>query len=220
MEENRSGQGGCGRKNRAGRMGGAGLLLVSVLMILLGTIGGTMAFVTAKTEPIRNRFRVATVSCEVEEAFDGKTKTGIVVKNTGTARVYTRVKLVSYRVDEKGERIGGLAEIPEFSLGTGWRREGKDTYYYRYPLGWSGEGEDARIETQDLIAPDSRIDLRRYPEEDGGGRQVIEVLAEVIQSRPKRAVADAWPEEIVDWLSEDEWQETGLPAGRKREGKE
>ena len=93
------------------------------------------------------------------------------------------MKLVTYRVNEKGERIGGTATIPGFTLGNGWfAKDG--FYYYNKPV-----APDAKP-ANDLIGS-SGIALKEYTDADGG-RQVIEVIAEAIQSVPTSVVADNW----------------------------
>lgn len=187
------------------------VLITSLLAVFLCTAGTTTAFLVTRSESIENRFQAAIVACEVEEEFDGEEKTSIVVKNTGTATAYVRVKLVSYRINDRGEHIGGMAEVPAFLPGTGWRADERGYYYYRYPLAPS-ESEENSETTGNLIAPPGKMVLKLFPEEDGGGRQVVEVIAEAIQSSPMDAVKDAWPEEIIDWLSADMQQEKASDA--------
>lgn len=210
------------RQDRWGQRCSVRFLLMGLLILCLGAIGGTAAFLTAKTDSIVNRFHTAHVSCQVEEDFDGQVKRDIAVRNTGTAPVYVRVKLVSYRVNEKGEIIGGQALVPEFQLGEGWRDGGDDIYYYQYPLDTAPGGKYLDV-TGGMIAGDSQMVLMEYPEEEGGGRQVIQVIAEAVQSSPMEAVRAAWPKEIADWLSadmrqaDDQWGDMGQAVRTDRQ---
>ncbi len=194
-----------GDKRNAGRFA---VFLVGALMLSVCAVGGTTAYITVRTDPIENRFQAAEVSCEVEEELYRDMTTAIAVKNTGTTPVYVRVKLVSYRVNEEGRQIGGWAEIPAFGLGDGWREGGNDTYYYQYPIPGPQSGYVNR--TENMIAQGSGIRLKEYSEEEGGGRQVVEMIGEAIQSSPQEAVRDAWPEEIVEWLSPVQTESRGL----------
>lgn len=105
------------------------------------------------------------------------------MKNTSNIDAYIRVKLVTYRVNDKGEKIGGTATIPNFTLGAGWFE--KDGFYYYNKT----VAQDAKP-TTDLIG-DSGITLVKYNDADGG-RQVVEVIAEAIQSVPTSVVAEKW----------------------------
>lgn len=158
------------------------VLVVSVLVLLLAVAGGTLAWLTANTGPVVNTFDPAQVSCVVTEKFDGKTKSNVNVKNTSDITAYIRVKLVTYRVNDAGQHIGGTAEIPEFTPGAGWVKYG-EYYYYTLPVAAGG------APAADLI---SSINLTGSYNDADGGKQVIEVMAEAIQSVPDTAVKDAW----------------------------
>ena len=164
-----------------------GILILSLLLIAAAAIGGTMAYLTAETPKVVNTFTPAEVTTDIDEDFNGEAKTRIEVKNTGDIDAYIRVKLVTYRVNEAGSPIGGAAAIPEFDLGPNWvKHEGY--YYYTLPV-------DPNESTLDLIADGDQIVLEDYrdnPTDPDGGKQVIEVMAEAIQSEPVQAVGEAW----------------------------
>ena len=164
-----------------------GILILSLLLIAAAAIGGTMAYLTAETPQVKNTFTPAEVTTEITEDFDGYVKKKVNVVNKGDIAAYIRVKLVTYRVNEEEKPIGGAAEIPEFTLGTNWV-EHEGYYYYTLPV-------DPSATTLNLIADGSKITLEDYrndPNDPDGGKQVIEVMAEAIQSEPAEAVADAW----------------------------
>ncbi len=158
------------------------VLVVSVLVLLLAVAGGTLAWLTAQTDGVVNTFTPAQVSCEVTENFDGTTKSNVNVENTSNIPAYIRVKLVTYRVNEDGQHIGGTATIPDFTPGTNWV-EHDGYYYYTRPVAPGQTPETNLIDTITLSS--SYIDA-------DGGKQVIEVMAEAIQSVPKAAVQAAW----------------------------
>ena len=85
------------------------VLVVSVLVLLLAVAGGTLAWLTANTGPVVNTFTPAQVSCKVTEDFNGTTKSNVNVENTSDIPAYIRVKLVTYRVNDAGQHIGGTA---------------------------------------------------------------------------------------------------------------
>ncbi len=160
----------------------AGILLFSFLFLVIMAVGGTVAYLAANTDPVQNRFTPASVDCEMTESFDGSTKSNVNVINTGDTDAYIRIKLVTYRVNEEGQHIGGMAEIPRFAPGENWVfYEG----YYYYTLPVAPGGKPAADLIQEIRLADS------YDDTDGG-KQVIEVMAEAIQSSPAEAVVSAW----------------------------
>ena len=159
-------------------------MLIATILLLALTIGGTLAWLSASTGPIVNKFSPSEVTCKVEENFDEKTgeKTNVNVTNTGNIDAFIRVKLVTYRTNTDGQHIGGTAEIPSFTPGDGWM-EYNGYYYYTKPVAPNGKPDSALISSITLT--------QKYTDADGG-MQAIDVIAEAIQSKPEAAVKDAW----------------------------
>ena len=157
-------------------------LLLSVILVVTIAVGGTVAYLVTQDAPITNTFTPSHVTCKVDENFDGKTKTNVNVINTGDTEAYIRVKLVTYRVNEARQHIGGTAAIPSFTLGANWK-EYDGYYYYTLPVK-PGEQPDTVL-ISSITLEDS------YPDADGG-KQVIEVMAEAIQSAPAEAIGRSW----------------------------
>lgn len=158
-------------------------LLIALLLFSALAVGGTVAWLTANATPVKNTFTPSHVACEVNESFDGETKSNVNVTNTGDIYAYIRVKLVTYRVNAQNQHIGGTAEIPEFTLGENWK-EYNGYYYYTKPVAAGAAPENPLI-------GESGIALTEYTDADGG-KQVIEVMAEAIQSKPATAVTQSW----------------------------
>ena len=167
------------RKRRSKK---TGTLLFSLVLLLTMMVGGTLAYLTIQTNPVVNQFTPSHVSCTVTESFDGTIKRNVNVTNTSDIPAYIRVKLVSYRVNDAGKHIGGTADLPAFTLGTGWVKNG-EYYYYTQPVA-AGASPAANL-------TDSMTLTGSYTDADGG-KQVIEVMAEAIQSVPTSAVVSAW----------------------------
>ena len=168
-------------KRPTGRL--AAMALATVLLLAL-TIGGTVAWLTSKTNDITNTFTPSKVMCAVSEIFyeDTGIKSNVNVTNVGDTDAFIRVKLVTYRTNAEGKHIGGVAEVPKFTPGDGWVKYG-DYYYYTKPVAPNAQPEE------DLIG---RIQLASsYPDADGG-YQAMDVMAEAIQSEPAQAVGEAW----------------------------
>ena len=168
------------RRRRKSKKTGA--LFLSLLLIAAVAAGGTLAWLSAKTDEVKNTFTPGEVTTEVTEEFDGATKSKVNVINKGNVNAYVRVKLVTYRVNEDGEHIGGKAEIPDFVPGAGWE-EYEGYYYYTQPV-------EAGKTAPNMLG-ESGITLNEYADPDGG-KQVIEVMAEAIQSVPAEAAGEAW----------------------------
>lgn len=161
-------------------------VILSFLLIFTVTVGGTLAYLSTQTNDVVNTFTPSHVSCEVEEDFsDGITKKNVNVTNTSDIEAYIRVKLVTYRVNEDGTKhIGGTSNIPSFVPGENWLEYNDGFYYYTLPV--------APNETPAVpLIGESGITLQKYIDVDGG-KQVIEVMAEAIQSKPAKAIGEAW----------------------------
>ncbi|MCI6965844.1 hypothetical protein MR810_01845 [bacterium] len=157
-------------------------LLIALLLFSALAVGGTVAWLTANATPVENTFTPSHVACEVNERFDGETKSNVNVTNTGDTEAYIRVKLVTYRVNDRGQHIGGTATLPSFTLGANWKEYG-GYYYYTKPVAPNQKPETNLTNSITLTGS--------YNDADGG-KQVIEVMAEAIQSQPAKAVEDSW----------------------------
>ena len=157
-------------------------LLFSLVVLVCVAVGGTAAFLTARGQAV-NTFAPGTVGAQVTEDFDGTVKKNVNVINTGNAEAYLRVRLIGYRVNAQGQRIGGTAAIPTFTPGENWVPYG-EYYYYTLPVA-AGQAPAAPL------IGESGITLMQYTDADGG-LQVIEVVAEAVQSSPARAVGQSW----------------------------
>lgn len=157
-------------------------LVLSVVLMLILSIGSTLALLVDRDDPITNNFTEAQVSCHVTESFDGTTKSNVNVVNDSNITAYIRVKLVTYRVNDAGQHIGGTAEIPTFTPGNGWFEQ-DGYYYYSQPVAAGASPAANLINSLALTGSYSDAD---------GGKQVIEVMAEAIQSVPTSVVAEKW----------------------------
>ena len=167
------------RKRRSKK---TGTLLFSLVLLLTMMVGGTLAYLTIQTNPVVNQFTPSHVSCTVTESFNGTIKSNVNVTNTSDIPAYIRVKLVSYRVNDDGKHIGGTAEIPGFDPGEHWVKYG-DYYYYTLPVDPNKQPASPLIDSITLTGS--------YTDADGG-KQVIEVMAEAIQSVPAEAIGKSW----------------------------
>jgi len=159
-----------------------GTVFLALLLIAAIAVTGTMAYLAISAGAVENTFKAATVSCKVTENFDGITKSHVNVVNTSDTDAYIRVKLVTYRANDKDQHIGGTAAIPSFTPGANWV-EHNGYYYYTLPVAPGEKPASDLINSIDLTA--------KYIDADGG-KQVIEVMAEAIQNAPAQAAGEAW----------------------------
>ena len=153
------------------------ILILSIILLLL--CGTAFALMYRQTQPLNNQLEAAFVACDVEENFNGETKTRIAIKNTGNIDAYLRVRLVSYWVDSDGNITSKPSRMPRVSVTSGWVTGTGNTYYYSQPV---APGDI----TTNLL--DADITLK----EEDGYLQVIEVFADAIQSKPAEAVTTSW----------------------------
>lgn len=70
-------------------------VLLSVLLVTVALVGGTLAYLVASDDPIINTFKLANVDTEIEEPGGGNASTKTPwVKNTGESTVFVRAKAV------------------------------------------------------------------------------------------------------------------------------
>ena len=98
------------------------LVVAAVLVVCIG-VAGTLMFLVDKTSEVTNTFEPANVKCQVEESFDTKVKKNVNVKNTSNIDAYIRVKLVTYRVNDKGGEDRWNSNYPELHIGSRLVRE-------------------------------------------------------------------------------------------------
>ena len=148
--------------------------LLALALILVCTVGGTVAYLVTHTDPVVNTFTPGEVSCQVEEKFEGNNvKTEAVVKNTGNVPAYIRVAVVANTIDAQGN-ITGMETLPAGWLNTAKWTEVDGFYYYK------GVVQPGDV-TDNLLNADINLE----------GIQVT-ILASAIQSMPDDAVKEAW----------------------------
>ena len=153
-------------------------LILSLCLIFALAVGTTFALLKANTDPVTNTFTAAKSGTDIVEKLDGNQKKSIVVKNTGTAVSYVRVKLVMNWVDENGNVSAEPVNITPSITDNWFLKDG--IYYYKMPVAAKGE-------TTNLLQ--TPITQDAAPE---GYHLEVTVLAESIQAAPSMAVQQSW----------------------------
>lgn len=159
--------------------------LVALVLIIGAVVGGTLAYLAARTDAIVNTFNPTKVDITVEEDFNGETKEDVKIKNNGDTEVYIRA---TYVVTWKDAAENVYPEQPQqgvdytisLNLEQGWIYY-NGYYYYTAPV-----APDASTGVLiDLCTPVTG----RAPK---GYTLSVDVLASAIQSVPAEAVGQAW----------------------------
>lgn len=166
------------------------ILILSVILLLIAAVGGTVAYLQATSGSVTNTFTPAEVKITPSETKTDTTKSDIAFTNDGTVPVYIRATLVIYWTDTINGNEQTIAPpaanlVNIGSVQSGWFREG-DIYYYSKPVA-PGDSTDAMLGTITVTLP------------SGSTAQChIDVRAEAIQAEPKSVVEAAWLDVTVD----------------------
>lgn len=153
-------------------------LILSLCLIFALAVGTTFALLKANTDPVTNTFTAAKSDIKIDEDVTGGQKKSIIVKNTGTAVSYVRVKLVMNWVDENGNVSAEPVNITPSITDNWFLKDG--IYYYKMPVA-------AKDFTTNLLQ--TPITQDAAPE---GYHLEVTVLAESIQAAPSTAVQQSW----------------------------
>lgn len=179
------------RKNRRLRWNRQFVLLVSIIALLVGIVGSSLAYLMTQTDPVQNTFQPSKVTCEIEEDFNegGSEKKNVQVKNTGDTDAYIRAALVFTWVDSKGNIAPVAVKESDYVLvlGTGWSAKHTDGFYYYKTSVAPGQTTNNLVNSitpVDNVAPD-------------GYTLCVDIIADAVQSKGvasngNKAVVEAW----------------------------
>lgn len=162
----------------------AAVLLLSMILLIGIAVGTTVAFLVARTEPMKSTFEYAKVSCEVTGS-----KENVQIKNTGNTAAYIRATYVVTWRDAYGKVAvsvpGGYSYTLTENLSNNWKKGTDGYFYYTSPVAPGNSTLDS-LPTCNVTYPDN-------PEYTLS----VEILAEAIQSEPAEAVQQAWGATLV-----------------------
>ena len=186
------------------------IAIISLALLILITVGTTLALVFTNTNPVENTFKPSKVSCAVVEGTNapvengtvdtGTVKQDVTIKNTGDTDAFIRVAVVvnwmsadrtkvwavdpvlaQYATDLKGEYF------IEFNTNSNWI-QGADGYWYYTKSVAPGASTPNLINTAYLMngvtGPKGTDGMQYYLS--------IEIVASAIQSTPTDVVIDEW----------------------------
>lgn len=159
--------------------------LVALVLIIGAVVGGTLAYLAARTDAIVNTFNPAKVDIRIDENFDGSTKKDVKIKNNGDTEVYIRA---TYVVTWKDAAENVYPEQPQpgvdYTISLNPKQDWfcyKGYYYYTAPV--------APLASTGVLIDLCTPVAGRAPE---GYTLSVNVLASAIQSVPAEAVGQAW----------------------------
>lgn len=155
------------RKNvRTGKL----LALLAALVLIVCAVGGSLAYLTAASEPVSYSFEPVSALCSVSTDETG----AVYITNSGNTAVYVRACPV-LMPDAAGEiNLAVTSALPELSASEGWQQASDGFWYYTLPL------------SPEASAP------ALYP------ALSVSVVAESIQAEPASAAAEAWGVTVAD----------------------
>lgn len=168
-------------------------LLVGV--ILLAGTAGTLAWLSV-TGVLVNQFGIGSVTPSVQETLNGKVKSDVKAKNTGTAPAYIRAAVDIYWQDQDGARLWdepkeepkgeadyeiawSVAGASGANSAYNWVKASDGFYYWTSPVAPGAE-------TGVLI---NRVTELKATE---GRNLVVDISTQAVQAMPDEAVHDAW----------------------------
>ena len=161
-------------------------LVICLILLLMISVGGTIAFVVTHTSEIRNTFTESVVKCEVDETFKDNVKSNVSIKNTGDTTAYIRAFVNVTWMNESGQvasvsPIESTDYIIDYST-SGWLKGSDGYYYYSLPV-------QPNNKTEVLINSCQLLETTSAPD---GYYLSVEIVCSAIQSTPVSVVRDIW----------------------------
>ena len=188
------------------------IVVTALALLLFVTVGSTLAYIFASTDPVENKFNPSQVSCAVVEVVEvvekgdssentanvvqtGKSKTNVQIKNTGDTDAYIRAAVVVNWMNEDGTRAWATKPVQgaDYSISynlndNGWVDGGDGYYYYTQPV--------ARDQLTDILITGATQLTAKGPVGTDNTQYYlsIEIVASAIQADGMGAASakDAW----------------------------
>ena len=166
-------------------------LLVSLLLVLGVAVGGTVAFLSTRTDSKENTFTPSKVTCEVTETFNNNVKSQVAVQNTGDTTAFIRAAInVTWMSNQDAANQTVSAKVPvkdtDYSIkladNTNWIQGADGYYYYQLPV-------NPQDSTGVLI---EECKLQNNASVPDGYHLSVEIVASAIQSAPDSVVQSMW----------------------------
>ena len=160
-------------------------LVICLILLLMISVGGTIAFVVTHTSEIRNTFTESVVKCEVDETFKDNVKSNVSIKNTGDTTAYIRAFVNVTWMNESGQVASVSPKSTDYMIEystSGWLKGSDGYYYYSSPV-------QPNDKTAVLINSCRLLETASAPD---GYYLSVEIVCSAIQSTPVSVVSDIW----------------------------
>ena len=172
-------------------------LLVSLLLVLGVAVGGTVAFLSTRTDSKENTFTPSKVTCEVTETFNNNVKSNVAVKNTGDTTAFIRAAInVTWMSNQDAANQTVSSKVPvkntDYSIqladNTNWIQGADGYYYYQLPV--------APQDSTEVLIEECK--LQNNASVPDGYHLSVEIVASAIQSVPDSVVQSMWHVTVAD----------------------
>ena len=160
-------------------------LVICLILLLMISVGGTIAFVVTHTSEIRNTFTESVVKCEVDETFKDNVKSNVSIKNTGDTTAYIRAFVNVTWMNESGQVASVSPKSTDYMIeysDSGWLKGSDGYYYYSLPV-------QPNNKTAVLINSCELLETASAPD---GYYLSVEIVCSAIQSTPESVVSNIW----------------------------
>lgn len=161
--------------------------MLIALFVFCGLAAGvSVAYYLSQENTVKNTFKLAQISCKIEEKFDSYVKEDVAVRNTGEFPAYIRVVFIPTWMKEEDNSIYSKTPVEgvDYTLtgvpSSDWIKIG-DYYYYIKPVP-AGSATSKIFDSCEPVA-------KNVPE---GYQFSIDIVASAIQGEPIDAVKEAW----------------------------
>lgn len=161
------------------------LLICSIAVLVIGLVGGSIAYLLTKTDSVVNRFTPADSQVDINEDFDNVVKKNVNFTNKSDYPVFVRAKYVANWVMGEGDSkqvYPGTPEIDKDINTSDWVLKDDGYYYYNQVVA-------AEATTPNFINKIGYKDDNAPPE---GYHLEVNVIVETVQSDPLDAVNELW----------------------------
>lgn len=176
------------------------IVIAVVALLLLVTVGSTLAYIIASTGAVQNIFEPSYVACGVVEGDakpvangnvnTGVEKTNVRIQNTGDTDAYIRVAVVVNWMSTDGTKVWASKPVENtdytirYAENTGWEKGSDGYWYYTKPVPPT-EGSNLT----DILINEAKV-LEPAPLD--GYYLSIEIVASALQAKPANVVTSQW----------------------------
>ena len=162
------------------------LIAFCVCILACAAISGSLAWLISAPGPVVNEFTPGEVTIQVDETFNGTTKSDVTIKNTADVPPYLRVALVPAWVDDEGNIAAKPAYLDDCNITLGddfnqfWFK-GTDGFYYCKTVIEPGASTPILIKSCTVKDGEHKYDFE------------LQIIASAVQSLPTSTVGEVWP---------------------------